>query len=75
MSKGSETTPMAEGRGLLTEREREAIAGETSDSYRYKTRSFLRDRIEKVTRDVEILEEHDPDLLEELQEVVCDDDS
>jgi hypothetical protein len=64
---------MSQGRGLLTEREREAIAGETSDSYRYKTRSFLRDRIEKVADDVELLKEHDPDLLDELRDAVCED--
>lgn len=75
MTDALETQPMSdEGRGLLTESEREAIAGETSDSYRYKTRSFFRDRIEKVSEDVEVLAEHDPDLLEELREVVCEED-
>ncbi|PHQ47745.1 hypothetical protein DJ68_00210 [Halorubrum sp. C3] len=64
---------MSQGRGLLTEAEREAIAGETSDSYRYKTRSFFRDRLDEVANDVDVLEEHDPELLEELREVVCDD--
>jgi len=65
---------MAEGRGLLTDKEREALAGEKSDSYRYKTRSFFRDRLEKVERDVEVLADHDPDLLEELREIVCDEE-
>jgi len=63
---------MSQGRGLLTESEREALAGNASDSYRYKTRSFLRDRLEEVERDVDVLAEHDPELLEELREVVCD---
>mgnify|MGYP006298843007 CR=1 FL=1 len=63
---------MSEGRGLLTKREREALAGDDSDSYRYKTRTYFRRRLEKLTRDVEILSEHDPDLLEELREVVCE---
>lgn len=72
MTQETEAPAMSQGRGLLTESEREAIAGEASDSYRYKTRSFLRDRIEEVAQDVEILEEHDPELLQELREVVCE---
>lgn len=64
---------MSEGRGLLTDGERKAIAGETSDSYRYKTRSYFRDRLEQVEHDVEVLREHDPELLAELRGVVCDD--
>ena len=63
---------MSEGRGLLTDSERDALAGNASDSYRYKTRSFLRARIGRVAEDIEVLEEHDPDLLEELREVVCE---
>ena len=71
-----ETEPpaMSEGRGLLTESEREAIAGNASDSYRYKTRSFLRGRLEKVEKDIEVLAEHEPELLEELREIVCEED-
>ena len=64
---------MSEGRGLLTEQERQAIAGKKSDTYRYKTRSFFRSRLERLDKDVSTLEEHDPELLNELQEVVCDD--
>lgn len=63
---------MSEGRGLLTEEERKAIAGEKSDSYRWKTRSFFRSRLEELGEDVSTLEEHDGELLAELQEVVCD---
>jgi len=63
---------MTEGRGLLTETEREAIAGERSDSYRYKTRAYFRNRLEEVEKDVEVLNEHAPELLEDLQATVCD---
>lgn len=62
---------MAGGRGLLTEKEREVIAGESSDSYRYKTRSFFRNRLQELSQDIETLEEHDQELLAELQEIVC----
>jgi len=75
MATNSQTGTMTEGRGLLTETEREAIAGERSDSYRYKTRSYYRNRLEEVEKDVEILREHAPDLLEDLQEVVCGSES
>jgi hypothetical protein len=68
----SQRTAMSEGRGLLTETEREAIAGERSDSYRYKTRSYFLNRVEEVEKDVEVLEEYAPELLEELRDVVCE---
>lgn len=64
------TDKSTEGRGLLTETEREAIAGERSDSFRYKTRSYLKRRIEKLEKDVEVLETHAPDMLDDLQEAV-----
>jgi len=67
-----EGAAMSEGRGLLTEEERKAIAGEKSDSYRWKTRSFFRSRLEAVEDDLGVLKEHDPELLDELREVVCD---
>ena len=63
---------MTEGRGLLTERERQALAGNDSDSYKYKTRTYLRRRLEKVETDIEILAENDPELLQELREIVCE---
>ncbi len=74
MTTETQTPTMTGGRGLLTEKEREAIAGESSDSYRYKTRSFFRDRLQELSEDVQTLEEHDPELLEELREIVCEED-
>jgi len=65
---------MSAGRGLLTEREREALRGDGSDSYRYKTRTYFRDRLEELEDDVALLEEEDPELLEELREIVCEDE-
>jgi hypothetical protein len=64
---------MSEGRALLTEREREALAGDESGSYRYKTRTYLRNRLEKLERDAELLAEHEPELFDRLQAAVCDD--
>lgn len=61
-------------RGLLTEREREILRGDAdvSDNYRYRVVSRIRTKIDNVDDDVEILAENRQDLLEELQQVVCD---
>lgn len=61
-------------RGLLTDREREILEGkaDVSDNYRYRVVSRIRSKIESVDEDVEILAENREDLLNELQEVVCE---
>jgi len=65
---------MARTRALLTETERHHIAGEGTDQQKYEAVSRARSRIaDELTKDVELLEEHHPDLLEELREVVCED--
>ena len=64
---------MAKTRALLTETEREQIAGEHGNDRRYQATSRVRRRIlDELTEDVDVLEEHHPDLLEELREVVCE---
>ena len=64
---------MAKQRALLTETEREQLAGEYGDQRRYEATSRIRRRIEdELTTDVRLLEEHHDELLEELREVVCD---
>lgn len=73
MKAEAEPSGMSEGRALLTEREREALAGEETGSYRYKTRTYLRNRLEKLERDAELLAEHEPELFDRLQAAVCDD--
>jgi hypothetical protein len=62
-------------RALLTDRERELIEREegSDDDLRYQAASRVRRKIEEeLTTDVELLEEHHPQLYEELQEVVCE---
>jgi hypothetical protein len=61
-------------RGLLTEREREILIGDSdvSDSYRYRVVSRVRSKIENIDQDVNILNENREDLLEELRDVVCE---
>lgn len=66
---------MATGRGLLTDYERECLAGEHEKQREYETRSRVRSRLDGPLReDLEHLREYDPDLLEELREVVCNDE-
>lgn len=61
-------------RGLLTDREREIISGEAnvSDNYKYRVVSRVRTKIENMDEDVELLNKNREDLLNELQDVVCD---
>lgn len=66
---------MARGRGLLTETEREQIAGEHGNQRKYEAVSRARARIhEELAKDMELFKEHKPELLEELREVACEDE-
>jgi hypothetical protein len=65
---------MARGRALLTEYEKEAMRGEHGDQRRYEARSRFRSRVnENLVSELAFLAEEEPDLLEELREVVCED--
>lgn len=69
-----EATSMAKTRALLTETEREQIAGEHGNDRKYQATSRVRARIEEeLVRDIEVLEDHHDDLLEELRSIVCED--
>jgi len=61
-------------RALLTEKERERIAGNSEcEQRRYEAVSRARRRIrEELPEDLELLEEHHPTLYDELKSVVCD---
>ena len=64
---------MAQSRALITETEREQIAGEHGDRRQYEAVSRVRARIDdELVIDVKVLEQHHPDLLEELRDVVCE---
>jgi len=68
------TKRMAKTRALLTGTDREYITGAEGDEKRYQSASRIRRRIqEELPRDVEILKEHHPDLLDELRNAVCGD--
>jgi hypothetical protein len=69
----AEPAHMADRRALLTEREREIVAGEAdiSDEYRYQTISRIRSRFKRLNEDIEALEAHG-DLADELRDIVCE---
>jgi len=60
-------------RALLTEKERERIAGDAEhEQRRYEAVSRARRRIhEELPDDLELLEQHHPTLYDELVSVVC----
>lgn len=65
---------MTAGRGILTGYERECLAGEKEKQREYEARSRVRSRIEgPLAEDIKHLKNHDPELLEELRDVVCND--
>jgi hypothetical protein len=68
---------MGRYRALLTDTDREHITGESNPSQDQKDQSVYRARQrinEELPRDIKVLREHRPDVLEELREVVCEGD-
>jgi len=65
---------VARTRALLTTNDREVLSGEKGDENRRRNVEWEVERRikDELASDVEVLEEHHPDLLEELQEVVCE---
>ena len=69
--------PTNDGMGvtaIMTKTDRSRVTGEVdvSDSKRYESASRVRQRINELETDAEILKENHPDLYEELREAVCD---
>lgn len=60
-------------RSLLTDREKEILAGDAdvSEKYYYVVVTRVRNKIQGVEDDLEFLTEHHSDLADELDEVVC----
>lgn len=65
---------MARTRALMTRTDREYIAnkGDVDENKRYQAISRVRDRLDELEEDVEVLQQHHPELLQEIREVVCD---
>lgn len=65
-------------RALLTDREREVLQGTADDvqdlsQYQSKIRSRIRSRLDRLEDDVSLLDEHEPELADEIRDTVCGD--
>jgi hypothetical protein len=66
---------MGRYRAIMTDTDREYISGSgnPTGNQRAQSVSRVRNRITKeLPRDIKLLEEHRPDLLDQLREVVCE---
>ena len=74
MEDGSTGGSSSFGRALFTDREREILSGEATvkDNYRYKVESVARQRAGKLEEDIDALRENYPEIVEQIQEAVCD---
>ena len=64
---------MARRRALLTDTERELLSSEDKSDRYYQAVSRVRTKInEELSEDMQIIEEHNPELIEELRGVVCE---
>ena len=63
---------MSGHRALLTDRERAVLSGEAdaTRNYVYQVRARLQTKLDRLATDIDLLAEHQPDLLEELLDVV-----
>jgi hypothetical protein len=68
----SESMPDKEYRAILTDREKEIIRGEAdvSEGYYYRVVSRVRQKIEELDNDLDVLAEH-ATLADELRDIVC----
>jgi len=67
--------PDKDYRAILTAREKEILRGEAdvSEKYYYRVVTRVRDKIEQLEEDLEILDENHDTLGDELREIVCED--
>jgi len=66
---------MSKYRAIMTTTDRERSSGDADapDKKKYESGSRVRSRSDERETDVEILEEHHPELPAELRDTVCDD--
>ena len=71
----SQSMPDKDYRAILTEREKEILRGEAdvSEKYYYRVVTRVRQKVEQLEEDLEVLDENHDTLGDELREIVCDD--
>ncbi|UTF52784.1 hypothetical protein [Natronosalvus rutilus] len=74
MNDAAEADVMSSGRALLTDRERDILAGDANvkDNYRYKVESTARQRVRDLKKDVDVLRENYPEIFKEIERAVCE---
>lgn len=70
-----QTMPEKDYRAILTDREKEILRGEAdvSEKYYYRVVTRVRQKINEIEGDLEILDEHHDTLGDELRDIVCND--
>lgn len=70
----AEPTSVGRYRAIMTTTDREYISGQADvdDAKRNQSVSRVRNRLDELAKDLEILEEHHPELHGEVKQVVCD---
>jgi hypothetical protein len=71
-----QTTDTTMTRALLTDREREILSGRATDvknpeKYRSNTRGRIETRLERLEDDLQVLDEHEPELAQQVRERIC----
>lgn len=68
------TMPEDERRSILTEREKEILAGEANvtEKYYYVVVTRVRKKIEGIEEDLQFLEANHEELATEMRDIVCD---
>jgi 3-deoxy-D-manno-octulosonate 8-phosphate phosphatase KdsC-like HAD superfamily phosphatase len=66
--------PDKDYRAILTDREMEILRGEAdvSEKYYYRVVTRVRQKIEQLEEDLEVLDENHDTLGDELRDIVCD---
>jgi len=59
-------------RGILTERDREIIPNEPNHPRRSEIKSRVQYRLQNLKEDLEILNEHEPELAGEIRKQICE---
>jgi hypothetical protein len=69
------TMPEKDYRAILTDREKEILRGDAdvSEKYYYRVITRVRQKIEMLEEDLELLDEAHDTLGDEMRDIVCDD--
>lgn len=66
--------PEKDYRAILTDREKEILSGDAdvTEKYYYRVVTRVRQKVEQLEEDLELLDEHHDSLGDEMREAVCE---